>query len=58
MNCNIFICFFCMVFKKYKGYNFEEVVEVYKIKKKNIEKDVEEIVNVIFFFYVEIVCDL
>lgn len=55
---DIFICSSCMASKKHKGHNFKEVAEVYKTKKKNIEKDAEEIVNVISPSYVEIVCDL
>lgn len=32
---------------KHKGHNFEEVAEVYKAKKEVIEKDAEELVNLI-----------
>lgn len=51
--CNIIICVKCCILE-YKGYNFIDFEDRYNLKKINIENDIEEIENVIFFIYGEI----
>ncbi|XP_065938076.1 E3 ubiquitin-protein ligase TRIM71-like [Magallana gigas] len=55
---NIFVCSSCTASKQHKGHNFVEVTEVFKTKKDNIKKDIQEFENHISPTYEEISRDL
>eukprot|EP00105_Crassostrea_gigas_P033712 XP_011457179.1 PREDICTED: uncharacterized protein LOC105349190 [Crassostrea gigas] len=58
-NCdNLFVCSSCTASEQHKGHIFVDVTEVYKTKKNNIEKDTEELENLISPKYKEIALDL
>ncbi|XP_052679937.1 uncharacterized protein LOC128160622 [Crassostrea angulata] len=57
-DCNIFVCSSCTASEQHRGHIFEYVSNVYKTKKENIEKDAEELVNLISPTYEEIARDL
>ncbi|XP_065938184.1 tripartite motif-containing protein 2-like [Magallana gigas] len=57
-DCNIFVCSSCTASEQHRGHIFEDVSNVYKTKKENIEKDTEELVNLISPSYEEIARDL
>ncbi|XP_065937905.1 tripartite motif-containing protein 2-like [Magallana gigas] len=58
-NCNnLFVCSSCTASEQHRGHIFVDVTEVYKAKKNNIEKDTEELENLISPKYEEIAMDL
>ncbi|XP_052676187.1 uncharacterized protein LOC128157654 [Crassostrea angulata] len=58
-NCNnLFVCSSCTASEQHRGHIFVDVTEVYKTKKNNIEKDTEELENLISPKYEEIALDL
>eukprot|EP00105_Crassostrea_gigas_P042228 XP_019926376.1 PREDICTED: uncharacterized protein LOC109619798 [Crassostrea gigas] len=58
-NCNnLFVCSSCTASEQHRGHLFIDVTEVYKTKKNNIEKDIEELENLISPKYEEIALDL
>nr|XP_034306658.1 uncharacterized protein LOC117682676 [Crassostrea gigas]XP_034306659.1 uncharacterized protein LOC117682676 [Crassostrea gigas] len=58
-NCdNIFVCSSCTASEQHRGHIFVEVLEVYKAKKKVIEKDTEKLQNLITPKYEEIALEL
>ncbi|XP_034315582.2 tripartite motif-containing protein 3-like [Magallana gigas] len=58
-NCdNIFVCSSCTASEQHRGHIFVEVLEVYKSKKEVIEKDTENLQNLITPKYDEIALDL
>ncbi|XP_052676189.1 uncharacterized protein LOC128157656 [Crassostrea angulata] len=58
-NCNNrFVCSSCTASEQHRGHIFVDVTEVYKTKKNNIEKDTEELENLISPKYKEIALDL
>ncbi|XP_052676186.1 uncharacterized protein LOC128157653 [Crassostrea angulata] len=58
-NCNnLFVCSSCTASEQHRGHIFVDVTEVYKTKKNNIEKDTEELENLISPKYKEIAIDL
>lgn len=58
-NCkNIYVCSSCIASEQHRGHIFEEITNIYKIKKESIEKDREKLENLITPQYKEIVLDL
>ncbi|XP_052676185.1 E3 ubiquitin-protein ligase Midline-1-like [Crassostrea angulata] len=58
-NCNnVFVCSSCTASEQHREHVFVDVTEVYKKKKNNIEKDTEELENLISPKYIEIAMDL
>ncbi|XP_052716073.1 uncharacterized protein LOC128188829 [Crassostrea angulata] len=58
-DCNSsFVCSSCTASEQHRGHIFEDVSTVYKAKKVTIEKDAEELVNLISPTYVKIARDL
>ncbi|XP_052676184.1 uncharacterized protein LOC128157651 [Crassostrea angulata] len=58
-NCdNVFVCSSCTASEQHREHLFVDVTEVYKTKKNNIEKDTEELKNLISPKYKEIAMDL
>eukprot|EP00105_Crassostrea_gigas_P032537 XP_011455570.1 PREDICTED: uncharacterized protein LOC105348006 [Crassostrea gigas] len=58
-NCNnLFVCSSCTASEQHRGHLFIDVTEVYKTKKNNIEKDTQELENLISPEYKEIALDL
>ncbi|XP_052679592.1 uncharacterized protein LOC128160329 [Crassostrea angulata] len=58
-DCNtIFVCSFCTASEQHRGHIFVDISSVYKAQKENIEKDTEELVNLISPTYEEIARDL
>eukprot|EP00105_Crassostrea_gigas_P042227 XP_019926375.1 PREDICTED: uncharacterized protein LOC105336736 isoform X2 [Crassostrea gigas] len=58
-NCNnLFVCSSCTASEQHRGHIFVDVTEVYKTKKNNIERDTEEIDNLISPKYKKIELDL
>nr|XP_034315564.1 uncharacterized protein LOC105349190 [Crassostrea gigas] len=58
-NCNhLLVCSSCTASEQHRGHIFVDVTEVYKTKKNNIEKDTEELENLISPKYKEIAMDL
>ncbi|XP_065938011.1 uncharacterized protein [Magallana gigas] len=55
---NILVCSSCMSSEQHRRHIFEEISEVYRTKKKAIEKDEEELENLIFPTYEEMVRDV
>ncbi|XP_065938109.1 tripartite motif-containing protein 3-like [Magallana gigas] len=55
---NIFVCSFCTASEQHRGHIFVDISSVYKAQKENIEKDTEELVNLISPTYEEIARDL
>nr|XP_034317739.1 uncharacterized protein LOC117686596 [Crassostrea gigas] len=55
---NIFVCSSCTASEQHRGHIFVDISTVYKTQKKNIEKDTEELVNLISPTYEEIASDL
>lgn len=53
MFCNIFICVKCFILE-YKDYYIMDFKYIYNLKKVNIELEMEEFENIIFFIYEEI----
>lgn len=52
-SCNFFMCAKCYISKEHKDHNVIDLENSYNSKKANIEKDMEEIKNVIFPTYEE-----
>ncbi|XP_052678656.1 uncharacterized protein LOC128159567 [Crassostrea angulata] len=55
---NIFVCSSCTASEQHRGHIFVDTSTVYKTQKENIEKDTEELVNLISPTYEEIASDL
>uniref|UniRef100_A0A8W8MR74 B box-type domain-containing protein n=2 Tax=Magallana gigas TaxID=29159 RepID=A0A8W8MR74_MAGGI len=55
---NIFVCSSCTASEQHRGHIFVDISTVYKAQKENIEKDTEELVNLISPTYEEIASDL
>ncbi|XP_034317739.2 B-box type zinc finger protein ncl-1-like [Magallana gigas] len=55
---NIFVCSSCTASEQHRGHIFVDISTVYKTQKENIEKDTEELVNLISPTYEEIAGDL
>nr|XP_034337378.1 uncharacterized protein LOC117680598 [Crassostrea gigas] len=55
---NIYVCSCCTASEQHRGHIFEEITNIYKIKKESIEKDREELENLLTPQYKEIALDL
>ncbi|XP_065937991.1 uncharacterized protein [Magallana gigas] len=55
---NVFVCSLCTASEQHRGHIFVDISSVYKTQKENIEKDTEELVNLISPTYEEIASDL
>ncbi|XP_065935764.1 E3 ubiquitin-protein ligase TRIM71-like [Magallana gigas] len=55
---NIYVCSSCIASEQHRGHIFEEITNIYKIKKESIEKDREKLENLITPLYKEIALDL
>ncbi|XP_052679593.1 uncharacterized protein LOC128160330 [Crassostrea angulata] len=55
---NIFVCSFCTASEQHRGHIFENILTAYKTQKENIEKDTDELKNIISPTYEDIARDL
>ncbi|XP_052678664.1 uncharacterized protein LOC128159577 [Crassostrea angulata] len=55
---NIFVCSSCTASEKHRGHIFVDISTVYKAQKENIEKDTDQLINLISPTYEEIARDL
>ncbi|XP_065937992.1 B-box type zinc finger protein ncl-1-like [Magallana gigas] len=55
---NIFVCSSCTASEQHRGHIFVDILTVYKAQKENIEKDTDELINLISPTYEEIASDL
>lgn len=55
---NIYVCSSCIASEQHRGHIFEEITNIYKIKKESIKKDREKLENLITPQYKGIALDL
>ncbi|XP_078341254.1 uncharacterized protein LOC111107984 [Crassostrea virginica] len=57
-NCNIFVCFECVVSNQHQGHQYSKLEDIFTALKMQIEKDDDELENLILPKYEEIAVDL